>query len=276
MRVATCNILHGVDVRRLSPGATELPPDAVNLKAVADWIAGLDADVVALQEVDHCLSRSGGVDQAAWLADRLGYEAVFGPALAGNPDRAWEEVPADGLAPGAEGYGVAILSRVGLGEATTSRLPHGGAGTREPGASPVNPGVDREPRVKLSATVGDGVRVSTTHLSYMFWRALPQLGRALEAAADGHDGPGVFVGDVNLPSWGGGLAMRLNGLHPLGWPAAATRAAGWRHVAGGPTYPSWKPRVQLDQAFLRHVSGRVYVSVGPAGPSDHLPLVVDL
>lgn len=275
MRIASCNLLHGIDVRNLSRGQTAIEPGHIDLAAAADWIEGLDADVVALQEVDAGLDRSGGVDQVAWLADRLGCAGVFAPALMGNPDRSWSEVPDEGLPAGAPGYGVGLLSRIGLADVVRTRLPYGGPGSREPGASPTNPGVDTEPRVTLSATVAGDLRVSTTHLSYMFWRAIPQLGRALEAAAVGHQGRGVFVGDVNLPMWGGWLALHAKGLHP-GWPVPATRANGWRYQTGVATYPSWKPRLQLDQVFLRHVHGPVRVGAGPAGPSDHLPLVVEL
>ena len=231
-----------------------------------------------LQEVDRGLARSDGIDQTAWLADALGYEGVFGPALRGNPDREWDEVPADGLAADDPGYGVALLSRVGLDDAIRTRLPHGGPGRREPGASPSNPGLDREPRVALSATVDGGIRVSTTHLSYLPWRALPQLGRAMEAAADGSGGaqPGVFLGDLNLPLWGGWLALHGRGLQPWGWPRSATSGHGWRHLRGAATYPSWNPKVQLDHAYVRQLSDSVRVTVGPPGPSDHLALLVDL
>ena len=272
MRIASCNILHGIDIRRLSGPGAPLPPDAIDLEAVATWIESLDADVVALQEVDRLLMRSGERDQVAWLADRLGMEGVFAPALAGSPDEAWGEASPDVVEPA---YGVGLLSRVGLDDVVRRRLPFGGPGSREAGASAVNPGRDNEPRVTLSATVGDGVRVTTTHLSYMFWWAVPQLGRALEAAVADHDGPGVLVGDINLPMWGGWLALHARGLNPVGWPDGATRDAGWRYLRGEATYPSWKPRVQLDQVFVRHMARRVRVSVGPAGPSDHLPLVVD-
>lgn len=274
MRIASANILHGVDVRRLSPGTRSLPPDAVDLPAVAAWLRSLDADVLVLQEVDRGLDRSGGVDQVAWLADALGCEGIFSPALAGNPDRSWEEAGPQAEADG--GYGLGVLSRVGLTEVVRSRLPYGGPGTR---TGPEAPGLhrDEEPRVTLSATVGDGLRVSTTHLSYVFWQAVPQLGRALEAAARGHRGPGVFLGDINLPRWGGWLALHAWGLHPWGWPRLARRSAGWQHLPAAATYPSWSPRLQLDQAFTRHLGGRsVAVRVGPAGPSDHLPLVIDL
>ncbi|MGI9018541.1 MAG: endonuclease/exonuclease/phosphatase family protein [Euzebya sp.] len=276
MRIASCNLLHGIDVRKVSSAQTVITPDHIDLEAVADWIVGLDADVVALQEVDAFLDRSAGLDQTAWLAQRLGYEGVFAPAVMGSPDVSWQEVPHTGLHDGAGGYGLGLLSRVGLADVVRTRLPYGGPGTREPGGSPTNPGVDREPRVTLSATVGDDLRVSTTHLSYMFWRAVPQLGRAMEAAADGHDGPGIFLGDLNLPMWGGWLALHAWGLHPWGWPRTATRSHGWRYLPGQATYPSWKPRLQLDQAYARHVSRPITVTVGPAGPSDHLPLIVSL
>ncbi len=276
MRIASCNLLHGIDVRRLSRGQTSVTPDQVDLEAVATWIGSLDADVVALQEVDAFLERSHGVDQVAWLAERLGYEGTFVPALMGSPDREWHEVPDAGLPTGAGGYGIGLLSRVGLRDVTRHRLPHGGPGSRAPGASPTNPGIDTEPRVAMSATVADGLRVSTTHLSYMFWRAIPQLGRAVAAAATGHDGPGVFLGDFNLPRWGGWLALHARGLHPWGWPDRATRAHGWRYLPGAATYPSWNPRIQLDQTYVRHLDRQVTVEVGPPGPSDHLPLVLEV
>lgn len=274
MRIASHNLLHGIDIRRLPAGASTVSAAAVDLAAAAEWIAAVDADVVALQEVDVFLDRSGGVDQVAWLAEHLGYDGCFAPALMGDPDREWHEAPTAGLPAGTGGYGLGLLSRVGLNAVTRTRLPYGGPGTRLPAATPTRPGVDNEPRITLSATVGDGLRVTTTHLSYMFWRAVPQLGRALEAAASGHDGPGMFLGDFNLPMWGGWLALHAWGLHPWGWPRPATRGHGWRYVPGKATYPSWKPRLQLDQVYVRHLDGPVTVEVGAAGPSDHLPLVV--
>jgi endonuclease/exonuclease/phosphatase family metal-dependent hydrolase len=280
VRIASANLLHGVDVRRLAPGTTALPRSAVDLDAVAGWLADLDADVIAVQEVDRDLDRSGGVDQVAWLADRLGLDGVFGPALHGDPEVGWAEVPDAGLPAGAPAYGIGLLSRSGLRDVRRHRLPHGGPGSRQPGASPVNPGVDGEPRIARSATVdgpgGRPLRITTTHLSYMPWRAVPQLGHALAAAVAGHDGPAVLIGDLNLPMWGGWLALRAHGLHPWAWPGGATTRAGWRHLQGLATYPSWRPRVQLDQAYVRHVADPVEVAVGPPGPSDHLPLLLTL
>lgn len=279
MRVVSANVLHGLDVRRLASPAQARRPEAVDLAAVADWLGPLDADVLLLQEVDHHLPRSGGVDQAAQLGGALGMEAAFVPALAGDPDRAWEEVPAAGLSPGQAGYGVAVLSRIGLSAVRRHRLPHGGPGSRDGGGSSaalgLGLGLDREPRVVATAQVADGVSVATTHLSYMFWQAVPQLGRALALAAGDGGPPGLLVGDLNLPMWGGWLALHAHGLHPWGWPRLATRSAGWRHLAADATFPSWNPRLQLDQVYVRGLGRRASVRVGPAGPSDHLPLVVE-
>ena len=44
-------------------------------------IRALAPDVVALQEVDRCTQRSGGIDQAAALAESTGMHAVFARAI---------------------------------------------------------------------------------------------------------------------------------------------------------------------------------------------------
>lgn len=51
------------------------------LEAVAAVIRTARPDLVALQEVDLELLRTGRVDQSRWLGKRLGMEACFGPAL---------------------------------------------------------------------------------------------------------------------------------------------------------------------------------------------------
>ena len=66
MRVATFNIHHG-----------EGPDGRVDLERVADAIRSFEADLIALQELDRNLPRSGEVDQAAVLAELLGREVHF-------------------------------------------------------------------------------------------------------------------------------------------------------------------------------------------------------
>jgi len=97
LRVATYNI-HG--------GYT--PFFAPNLERVAQTILSSGADVVLLQEVESGLLRSGGVDQALWLADRLHMNATFYPL---NEDL----------------QGLAVLSRLDVGAASGAMLTSSGA-----------------------------------------------------------------------------------------------------------------------------------------------------
>ena len=87
--------------------------------------------------------------------------------------------------------------------------------------------------------------------------------RQLRAALTGATGaPAVLVGDLNLPA--------------AGVSAVVSTMTGWRQAGGQPTYPAWRPRVQMHHVLVRggvHVTGAV---VHPVSTSDHLPLVVDL
>ncbi len=250
LRVATYNLLHGIDLRTGS----------VDLEAVGQAIAGLGADVVAVQEVDRGLQRTGYVDQVRHLAERLGWHGAFAAALLGDPDTRWTAYQ-----PGVEegpAYGVGLLSRWPLQGVEQLLLPGGGDGERGPGASPSNPGWDHEPRVALAASVelGSGsVRVTTTHLSYMPWRGVAQLRAAASFAARG--GPSALIGDLNLPAWGTRLALA---------------GTGWTHAGGAPTYPAWDPRIQTDQVLVTGGLAVHDVTIGARATSDHLPLLATL
>ncbi len=231
----------------------------VDVDAALAGVAALDCDVVALQEVDRAQPRSGGIDQTAALAARVGGHGIFAPALLGSPDTSWTAVGA--ADPGGPAYGVGLVSRYPVVAWASQVLPGGGDGERAPGASPQNPGWDHEPRVALSATLdvgGRAVRVTTTHLSYLPWRGVAQLRAAASAAADGAE-PAVLVGDLNLPVWPVRLALPT-----------------WRHAGGAPTYPAWNPRVQVDQLLVRGAIAVREVTAGARTTSDHLPLVATL
>ncbi|WP_165492247.1 endonuclease/exonuclease/phosphatase family protein [Egibacter rhizosphaerae] len=247
MRLVTYNLLHGL---RLDGGGR------VDLEAAAQVIAGFDADVVALQEVDRGLSRSDGIDQVAWLADRLVVDGLFAPALLGDPD-VQRTTPNLGD-PGGPGYGIGLLSRRPLGDVRSLRLPGGGDGRRRRPASPQRPGWDREPRVAVRAVV-DGplgpVAVTTTHLSYLPWRALRQLRHAARLAAAPR---AVLLGDLNLPTA----------------PVRRTLPR-WHHVSAPATYPAWEPRMQADQILLRGLRA-LAADVVAETTSDHRALWVEV
>lgn len=249
LRVATWNVLHGMDLRRGGQNG---------LAEVAEAIAALSADIVALQEVDRDQPRSGSTDQIAWLADRLGWSGVFGAALFGSPDTSWTAVT--GPDSGGAAYGVGLLSRLPVRSVRTLRLPGGGDGARRATTSPSRPGWDREPRVAVSAELvlgGRSVWCTTTHLSYLPWRGLRQL-RVVAGAAE-HDGaPAILLGDLNLPP---------NVVRPV------TRR--WSHAGGDLTYPASDPRMQVDHILVRGLDVRS-ARVGDAAGSDHRPVVADV
>lgn len=248
MKVATWNLLHGLDVRT----------GRVDLGAVAAAIDALDADVVAVQEVDREQRRTGRVDQVAELARRLGGYGVFAPALLGEPQHGWRHGPGQGADPGGPAYGVGLISRRPLCDVARFALPGGGTGERRPeDVGRVLPTWDHEPRVVLRARAG-GLVVATAHLSFMVWRGVRQVRVAAaftRACAAG--GPAVLLGDLNLPL-------------PLLRPALV--GTGWTTHAAAATYPAWRPGMQLDHVLGRGV--RLHdVRVGPRGPSDHLPVI---
>lgn len=85
VRIASFNICHG------APSYSA----EVNLEKTAQTIAAMAADFVCLQEVDNATTRSGGVDETAFLAEQTGLCGTFAKAI----DY------------GGGGYGVAILSK---------------------------------------------------------------------------------------------------------------------------------------------------------------------
>lgn len=97
LRVMTYNIHHG-----------EGMDGALDLGRIAAVIRGTRPDLVALQEVDRHLSRSGSVDQAAELGRLTGMDHRFAKAIAFD---------------GGE-YGIAVLSKLPIASAHTLMLPN--------------------------------------------------------------------------------------------------------------------------------------------------------
>jgi endonuclease/exonuclease/phosphatase family metal-dependent hydrolase len=255
MRVATFNILHGLS---LTDGRVE----ADRFRAAVDAI---DADVLALQEVDRDQPRSHHLDFTTIAAERMAGSGRFVAALLGTPGESY--VAATGgpaIAPELHGpqYGIALVSRFPVERWYVHRLPPA------PVRSPVLAGprqvifLPDEPRVVLAARVvtpAGPVTMATTHLSFVPGWNLYQLRRVL-AALGRLPAPRVLLGDLNLPA------------------AVVRRVTRWRPAATLPTFPSVDPRIQLDHILLEARSGwSVDPAAAPYVPlSDHRPLVVGL
>jgi endonuclease/exonuclease/phosphatase family metal-dependent hydrolase len=250
MRVVTFNILNG-----RSPDRHEM-----DIPSYADAVKSLDADVLALQEVDRFQPRSGRADLTAVAAEATGAdEHLFVASLAGTPGATWTAATGEEQ-PDSAAYGIALLSRYPVTAWETVRLPPVPvpAPVRHPGQR-VPSLVRDEPRVAVAAVVSTPMgtmTIANTHLSFVRWwngRQLRLLMRSLAQLPR----PLLLTGDLNMG------------------PDRATAATGLASVADHLTFPWDAPRVQLDH-LLADPPLRARTSVRRLPVSDHLALIADL
>ncbi len=253
MRLATFNMLHG---RSLEDGR-------VDPHRFAEAVRALDADVLALQEVDRHQKRSEGADFTAIAAEAMGAcDHRFVAALAGTPGATWSAATGDEQ-PDAAAYGIALLSRYPVRTWRVLRL----GGTR--GRIPmIFPGrrwpvlIKDEPRVALFTSIDTPLgplTVATTHLSFVLgfntrqlWRVVRELSR--------WDRPAVLMGDLNMGQ------------------RHAERTTGMRSLVSAPTFRAPHPHVQLDHVLLAGDLGHGPIAGGAVALplSDHRALEVTL
>jgi endonuclease/exonuclease/phosphatase family metal-dependent hydrolase len=263
------------------PGATSLRLATVNLfsgRSAADGlvdhdrmaaaVAALDADVLALQEVDHAQPRSGGADQARLVAEAAGAAAHrFVPLVAGTPGvPGWTRADAAAGPPPGPSYGIALAVRrpVSSWHVLTLDPPPGRWPIPIPSRPPRVLWISDEPRAAVAAVLPEPrLVVACTHLSFVPGVNARQLRRVrawLTRLAADAGAPLVLLGDLNLP---GRLPARLTG---------------WTPLISGATYPAAAPRAQLDHVLARGLdraavrSGRVV----QLAFSDHRAPLVEL
>ncbi len=252
MRLATFNILHG---RSVHDGSVELD-------RLINSVRELDADVLALQEVDCDQARSGMADLTAVAAEAM--RAVshrFVAAISGTPGATWMAATGDEQ-PGTTAYGIALLSRFPAESWQVVRLP------RVPVKFPMYlPGlnrvviIDEEPRAAVIArlnTPSGRYTVANTHLSFVPGWNRAQLRRLIRDLR-GFDQPRVLMGDLNMAA------------------PAPTRWTGLRSLAQAATFPAEAPERQLDHILTDDVTLRVDSCSAPRmSISDHRALVADV
>lgn len=216
---------------------------------VAAVIAQQKPDIVALQELDVGRRRTGGVDQAHEIAQRLDMACHFHAALTVEEER----------------YGDAILTSLPETLVKAGALPG------------LDPRLKLEPRGALWVEVaidGQPLQIINTHLGLV-----PREQQLQATALAGGDwlgrargaGPTILLGDFN--------ATRASVVYrTLTRRMVDARRLAVHHGLSS-TFPSRFPMLRIDHVFI---GGQMRtLSVGaPYNPltrvaSDHLPLVVD-
>ncbi|MFJ8057234.1 endonuclease/exonuclease/phosphatase family protein [Streptomyces sp. NPDC096142] len=282
VRCATFNVLHGRPIGPDGRPTAALPGDLPASLAAA--VASLDADVVALQEIDRLQERSGGVDQAAvaaaamdardWrYATALHCRSVPGRGWVLDPDEPGMRVYGpEARQPQVPSHGVALLSRLPVREWHALRLPAAPFGMPLRVAGRAAPVLARDQARAALAAVLEGPHgpftVVAVHLSFVPGWNIGQL-RSVRRWIAGLPRPQLVMGDFNL----------IGALPRVTLNVSARRArSGWRSAARQATFPSHRPFVQLDHILLNGL--REDAAGGVRAPrtaiSDHRPLVVEL
>jgi endonuclease/exonuclease/phosphatase family metal-dependent hydrolase len=263
MRITSWNFLHG---QRLNPTEN---------KALPAVLSELGSDVLALQEIDMNLERSGATNQPVEIADAMGAAHWgFAPTVCGTPGFSWRKLSKDEervitttADSSSDLYGIAIVSSVPVKQWLRYELGKAWIGmplliANEKGkVAPFY--VKDEPRVALAAVLENGWTVINVHLSFVPLVNLFQLLKVTRWAKKierEHATTIALVGDFNLP-WG-----------------IPTRVTRWKRATNALSYPSWKPAISFDHILLRESAiAQSKEITAPAMPiSDHRPLSIDI
>lgn len=227
LRVMSFNIRHG-----------EGMDGQVSLRRVADVVRTAQADVVALNEVDRRLPRSGLTDQAARLAKMLDMQRAF------EPNMRWYLL--------AE-YGNAILSKYPIKKVENHLLPRIGENER------------RGVLVVELDVAGERVNVMATHLALTDEERIQQTKRIMEIARE-LKGPVILLGDLNAEP----NSPEVDTLTAEFQDVLAGSGL------EGMTFPSDNPDTRIDYVLVRSVAGVKSARVVDSLASDHRPVLAEV
>lgn len=237
-------------------------------------IKALSTDLIAIQEIDYKLPRSGTTNQIKEIAESMAggqHNWCFAPTVIGTPGEKWirpqdthlitkaNELSASENREGC--YGIAIATTLAV--KSFERLELG----RSLIGLPLLVNADKarfiyvkdEPRVALAAHLENGWTVINTHLSFVPLVNLFQLAKIKRWAKKIARESGqkcLIVGDLNLPFLFGKK---------------------WRSLNSRKSYPSWGPKVQFDYILG---TGDGFTSAAIETPrtniSDHIALSAEI
>ena len=264
MRITSWNYLHGQEIKAGTTGASG-----------AMVAASLGSDLLALQEIDMNLERSGVKNQVAEIATEMGAIAWgFAPTLKGTPGFSWRKLTSAETRvityieeSSSDLYGVAMASKIPVQHWLRCELGKAWIGlplliANERGkVAPFY--VKDEPRVALAAVLENGWTVINTHLSFVPFVNIFQLLKVTRWAKKlekQYQTKVILLGDFNLP-WG--LPVRLTQ---------------WRRATNALSYPSWKPAISFDYILMRgkdSQSAKEFIH-GEISISDHRPISIEI
>lgn len=239
LRVMSFNIHHGKGTDQ-----------KVDLKRIGDFIHKMGAEIIALNEVDKYFSkRSRFVNQAAWIAENLQMNYVFGPAIS---------IPKKDQQKKRE-FGNACLSK-------------------QPIVAAKNHPFDfipklLEDRALLEVKIRVGhqpIKILITHLSLAPFLRHRQVQYIKEIVHE-ESTPVIVMGDFNMKPYSSGW-MEMTNVTGLVDICETTKPKTFL------TYPSTRPKIKLDYIFTstHFIVKSVEVPIHASHISDHLPLMADL
>ena len=230
LRVMTYNIHHG-----------EGTDGRIDLERIAKVIRDAKPDLVALQEVDKNVKRSGEVDQTSELAQLTQMNGRFG-----------KQIPYEG-----GDYGQAVLSRFPVSELTVHWLPG------EP---------ERQRRIAVAGVVDLGNRkvvFASTHLHHNNVEFREQQATALNDLFRDSEHPVILAGDLNAYP-----ESRVLEILEQRWTNTTAKTTNCF------TFPAVVPKHQIDYVMYQpqlttRLISRKAVVINESLASDHCPLLVE-
>ena len=279
MKVISWNLLHGMVIPppSLSGDYSQINPHALE-RAAEILFQQHPVDVIGIQEVDHNQKRSGLLSQVEAVARAMGArEFCYIPAVAGEVDEGWKKRNPDepifftnkniSEFKGA-GYGIGMVSKIpvkrwhvlALGKSPVGApiaIPKEGGGVR-------TIYIRDEPRFALAAEYEDGTFIANMHLSFVpitnFIQLLKVQGWLKRLAKEVESNRVLIMGDLNMV---GNIPGKFTS---------------WSSLIKKLTYPSWKPKVQIDYFLIPRKSELINVTaleIEKPAVSDHLPIGIE-
>jgi endonuclease/exonuclease/phosphatase family metal-dependent hydrolase len=236
MRFLLYNIRYATGANPRQPGGGYLGRTAENLELIKEYVRSVNADVVGLLEVDGGTYRTGGVNQARYIANQLGHHHSY--------LRKYGETSLAGKLP--------MLKKQGNAFIVKDRIHNEKFHFFRKGVK----------RLVIELELKD-FNIYLVHLALGFKTRHSQL-KELADLINKDKRPHILAGDFNP----------FRGEKELLWFLEATGLRKVRKTAL-PTYPSWKPRRQLDYILLSPEIRVTDIRSDKVAYSDHLPLVCD-